>query len=139
MFEDPKFLAKLDDIVKRADELQNLLGTPEVINNRAEFLRLSKENATVSELAENVLKRKKLSDDLVGALQLAKEGDAEMREMAKDEIARLESEREVVEQKIKILLLPKDPLDEKNILLEIRAGTGGDEAALFGGDLFRMY
>ena len=139
MFEDPKFLAKLDGIVKRAGELQGLLGTPEIINNRAEYLRLSRENATVSSLAEAIQKRTKLSDDLDGARQLAREGDAEMRDLARDEVTRLERERDEVEQKIKILLLPKDPADEKNILLEIRAGTGGDEAALFAGDLFRMY
>ena len=139
MFDDPKFLDKLDGIVKRADELQNLLGTPEIINNRAEYLRLSRENAAVSQLAEAITRRKKLAADLEGALGLAREGDAEMREMAKDEIARLEAERDAVEQKIKILLLPKDPVDEKNILLEVRAGTGGDEAALFAGDLYRMY
>jgi len=139
MFEDPKFLAKLDGIVKRSDELSGLLGTPEVINNRAEYLKLSKENATVSEIAEAIRKRSKLTDDLEGAKQLAKEGDAEMRELAKSEIAQLEHDRDEIEQKIKILLLPKDEADEKNILLEIRAGTGGDEAALFAGDLFRMY
>jgi peptide chain release factor 1 len=139
MFEDPKFLAKLDGIVRRSDELSNLLGTPEIINNRAEYLKLSKENATVSQIAEAIRKRSKLVDDLDGAKQLAKEGDAEMRELAKREIAQLERDRDDVEQKIKILLLPKDPADEKNILLEIRAGTGGDEAALFAGDLFRMY
>src|SRR5215470_17920431 len=139
MFEDPKFIAKLDGIVKRADELSHLLGTPEVINNRAEYLKLSKENANVSQVAESVRKRSKLVDDLDGAKQLARDGDADMRELAKTEIAQLEHDRDDVEQKIKILLLPKDPADEKNILLEIRAGTGGDEAALFAGDLFRMY
>jgi len=139
MFEDPKFLAKLDGIVKRSDELSGLLGTPEIINNRAEYLKLSKENSTVSQIAEAIRKRTKLTEDLDGAKQLAKEGDAEMRELAKSEIAQLEHDRDEIEQKIKILLLPKDPADEKNILLEIRAGTGGDEAALFAGDLFRMY
>jgi peptide chain release factor 1 len=139
MFDDEKFLAKLDGIVKRADELQHLLGQPEVIGNRAEYLKLSKENATVSELAEQVLKRRKLVDDLEGARALAREGDAEMREMARAEITALEAEREKIEHRIKVLLLPKDPADEKNILLEIRAGTGGDEAGLFAGDLLRMY
>jgi peptide chain release factor 1 len=137
MFDDPKFLAKLDGIVKRADELMQLLGQPEIIGNRAEFLKLSKENATVGELAEHINRRKKLADDLAGAKELAR--DPERKELAKDEIPRLEAELMAVEQKIKVLLLPKDPADEKNILLEIRAGTGGDEAALFAGDLFRMY
>src|SRR5215813_12016247 len=137
MFDDQKFLDKLDGIVKRSEELTNLLGQPEIIRDRAEFLKLTKENAQVSELAEAINKRKKIVDDLEGAKELAR--DPEMKELARDEIARLEGERDAVEHKIKLLLLPKDPADEKNILLEIRAGTGGDEAALFAGDLFRMY
>lgn len=137
MFEDPKFLTKLDGIVKRSDELTNLLGQPEIISNRAEFLKLTKENATVSELASEILLRAKIVADLEGAKELAR--DPEMRDLAKEEATRLESERDAVEQRIKILLLPKDVADEKNILVEVRAGTGGDEAALFAGDLFRMY
>jgi peptide chain release factor 1 len=137
MFDDQKFLDKLDGIVKRSEELTQLLGQPEIISNRAEFLKLTKENAQVSELAESINRRKKIVDDLEGARELAR--DPEMKELARDEIARLESDRSTVEQKIKLMLLPKDPADEKNILVEIRAGTGGDEAALFAGDLFRMY
>ncbi len=137
MFDDPKFLAKLDGIVKRQEELSQLLGQPEIISNRAEFLKLTKENATVAELAEQITRRKKIALDLEGAKELA--SDPEMKELARDEIARLEAARDEVEQRIKLLLLPKDEADEKNILLEIRAGTGGDEAALFAGDLFRMY
>src|SRR5262249_39862923 len=137
MFDDPKFLAKLDGIVKRQAELTDLLGQPDIIGNRAEFLKLTKENAAVAELSELIEKRKKIVADLDGAKELAR--DPEMKELARDEIPRLEGERDTVEQRIKILLLPRDPADEKNILLEIRAGTGGDEAALFPGDLFRMY
>ncbi len=139
MFEDPKFLAKLDGIVKRRDELMELLGQPEIIGNRAEYLKLSKENAAVSELSEQILRRRKLVEEVDGAKALAREGDAEMRDMAKEELARLEGELADCEQKVKILLLPKDVADEKNTLVEIRAGTGGDEAALFAGDLLRMY
>jgi peptide chain release factor 1 len=139
MFDDPRFLDKLDGIVKRSAELTELLGQPEIIARRAEFLKLTKENASVSELAEQILARRRLVDEIEGARALAKEGDAEMREMAREEIARLEAERDAVEQRIKILLLPKDEADERNTLIEIRAGTGGDEAALFAGDLLRMY
>ncbi len=139
MFDDPKFLDKPDGIVRRADELTQLLGQPEIISNRAEFLKLTKENAGVSELADQILKRRKLVDEIEGARALAREGDPEMREMAREEIARLDAAREEVEQRIKILLLPKDEADERNTLIEIRAGTGGDEAALFAGDLLRMY
>jgi peptide chain release factor 1 len=137
MFDDPKFLDKLDGIVKRSEELSDLLGRAEVISNRNEFLKLSRENAGVAELAAEITRRKKVVADLDGARELAR--DPEMRDLAKDEVARLEVELGAVEQHIKLLLLPKDPADEKNILLEIRAGTGGDEAALFAGDLFRMY
>jgi peptide chain release factor 1 len=139
MFEDPKFLEKLDGIVKRAGELTELLGQPEVIARRAEFLKLTKENANVSELAARILERRKIVDEIEGARALAREGDAEMKEMAREELARLEAQREAVEQQIKILLIPRDPADEKNTLVEVRAGTGGDEAALFAGDLLRMY
>jgi peptide chain release factor 1 len=139
MFEDPKFLDKLDGIVRRRDELNSLLGQPEVIGNRSEFLKLSRENATVSELADEVLRRRRLTGEVDEARALARESDAEMRELAREELTRLEAELAACEQRIKILLLPKDPADEKNILLEIRAGTGGDEAALFAGDLMRMY
>ena len=139
MFEDPKFLDKLDGIVKRAGELTELLGQPEIIAKRAEFLKLTKENANVSELAGKILERRKVTGEIEGARALAKDGDAEMKEMAREEIARLEAQREAVEQQIKVLLIPKDPADEKNTLVEIRAGTGGDEAALFAGDLLRMY
>jgi peptide chain release factor 1 len=139
MFDDPKFLAKLDGIVKRQAELTDLLGRPEVISNRGEFLKLTKENATVSELADSIVRRGKLVDEIDGARLLTREGDAELREMVREELARLEADKAAVEQKIKILLLPRDPADEKNILVEVRAGTGGDEAALFAGDLMRMY
>ena len=139
MFEDPKFLEKLDGIVKRAGELTELLGQPEIISRRAEFLKLTKENASVSELAGKILERRKLVEELDEARALAKDGDAEMKEMAREEITRLEAQRDAVEHKIKVLLIPKDVADEKNTLVEIRAGTGGDEAALFAGDLLRMY
>src|SRR5262249_55952314 len=131
MFDDPKFLAKLDGIVKRQAELTDLLGQPEIISNRAEFLKLTKENAAVAELSALIEKRKKPAANPAGAKDPARA--PEMRELARDEIARLEAERDAVEQRIKILLLPRDPADEKNILVEIRAGTGGDEAALFAG------
>ena len=93
MFDDPKFLAKLDGIVKRQSELSDLLGRPEVIGNRAEFLKLTKENALVSELADQIVRRAKLVEELDGARALSREGDAEMREMAKEELPRLEAER----------------------------------------------
>ncbi|MBI4511670.1 MAG: peptide chain release factor 1 [Deltaproteobacteria bacterium] len=139
MFDDPKFLSKLESIEQRNEELTRLLGEPEIIGNRTEFLKLSREHASTGELTEAIRNRRKVVADLEEAKAMLREGDPEMRELAKEEVARLESEKENVEQRIKILLLPRDSNDEKNILLEIRAGTGGEEAALFAADLFRMY
>jgi peptide chain release factor 1 len=139
MFDDPKFISKLESIEKRFSELNELLGLPEVINKRAEFLKLSREHAQIGELVDQIGRRKKVHSELEEARVMLRGNDADMRELAKDEVPRLEGELAEIERRIKLLLLPKDPNDEKNILLEIRGGTGGDEAALFAGDLFRMY
>jgi peptide chain release factor 1 len=137
VFDDPKFVAKLDSIERRFVELDDLLGRPEIISNRADFLKLSKERAGIEDLTEQIRKRARLvreRDEAKGML-----ADPDMVAMAREEITRLEAEIAGVQQQIKVLLIPKDPLDEKNILLEIRAGTGGEEAALFAADLLRMY
>ncbi len=139
MFDDPKFISKLDSIEKRYHELTELLGHAEIISNRAEFLKLSKEHAGIGELTEKIVARRKFAAELDDARLMLREGDQEMRDMVKEEVTRLEASKGEVENRIKVLLLPKDPADEKNILLEIRAGTGGEEAALFAADLFRMY
>ena len=139
MFDDPKFLSKLESIEKRHEELTDLLGRPEVISNRAEFLKLTKEHAGIAELVEKIQTHRRVVKELDEAKAMLREADGEMRELAREEATRLEADKGEIEQRIKILLLPKDPNDEKNILLEIRAGTGGEEAALFAGDLFRMY
>jgi peptide chain release factor 1 len=139
MFDDPKFLAKLDAIEKRHDELAQMLGRPEIISNRAEFQKLSREQSHLAQLTEAIRDRRKLVVELDEARAMLREGDAEMRDLAKEEAARLEPAIVDLEQRIKIFLIPKDPLDEKNIIVEVRAGTGGEEAALFAADLFRMY
>jgi peptide chain release factor 1 len=139
MFDDPKFIHKLENIEKRYSELTELLGQPEVINKRNEFLKLSREHSTIGALTEHIGKRKKVVAELDEARAMLRGPDLDMRELAKEEVPRLEGELAEVEQKIKVLLLPKDVNDEKNILLEIRGGTGGDEAAIFAGDLYRMY
>src|SRR5262249_5126668 len=138
MFDDPKFLAKLDGIEKRHDEVTELLGRPEVIANRAEFQKLSREHAHLGELAATIRERRKVVQELDEARAMLRDGDADVRDLAKEEAARLEPALAEAEQRIKILLLPKDPLDEKNIIVEVRAGTGGEEAALFAADLFRL-
>ena len=125
---------------RRHEEVSALLGTAEVINKRAEFLKLSREHAELEPLVTAWRGYEKLVDDLAQAKQLADtESDAELRALAREELAPLEARKAEAEQAIKILLLPKDPNDGRNAILEIRAGTGGDEAALFAGDLYRMF
>jgi peptide chain release factor 1 len=130
---------KLEAVAQRHEELTRLLADPEVIGKRAEFQKYAKEHADLSELVEAYQRYKKIQGELEENKALLEEKDAELRAMARDEAARLGAEQAQLAERMKLLLLPKDPNDEKNILLEIRAGTGGEEAALFAADLFRMY
>ena len=140
MFDTQNFREKLATLTRRHEELGSLLGTAEVINKRAEFLKLSREHAELDPLVHAWASYQKLLGDLAQAKQMVDaESDPEVREMARQEAKQLEELRPPAEQAIKILLLPKDPSDGKNAILEIRGGTGGDEAALFAGDLYRMY
>jgi peptide chain release factor 1 len=140
MFDTQSFREKMTTLERRHDELGALLGTAEVISKRAEFLKLSREHAELDPLIAAWKRLLKLLADLAQAKQMADaESDPELRELARDEAKQLEEQRGLAEQDLKILLLPKDPSDGKNAILEIRGGTGGDEAALFAGDLYRMY
>jgi peptide chain release factor 1 len=140
MLDSQGFKDKMTALERRHEEVAALLGTPEVINKRAEFLKLSREHAELEPLVAAWKSYHKLLGDLSQAKQMADaETDAELREMAREEVKQLEEARTASEQAIKILLLPKDPNDAKNTIVEIRGGTGGDEAALFAGDLYRMY
>jgi peptide chain release factor 1 len=140
MFDSQGFAEKMATLERRHEEVGALLGTPEVISKRAEFLKLSREHSELDPLVAAWKTHRKLLADLASARQMVDtEADPELREMARDELKQLEEQRAVSEQAIKILLLPKDPDDAKNTIVEIRAGTGGDEAALFAGDLYRMY
>ncbi|HEU4733613.1 MAG TPA: peptide chain release factor 1 [Kofleriaceae bacterium] len=140
MFETQNFRDKMAALDRRHEELGALLGTAEVINKRAEFLKLSREHSELDPLVTAWKRYAKLLDDLASARQMAEvESDAELRELAREEARQLDEQRAQAEQELKILLLPKDPSDGKNAILEIRGGTGGDEAALFAGDLYRMY
>src|SRR5689334_13690071 len=130
---------KLEAVEKRYQDLEVQLADPDVIGKRAEFQKLSKERADIVELVETFREYKKVINDLEANKPLLEEKDAEMKAMAREEIARLTTEKTALEEKLKLLLLPKDPNDDKNIVLEIRGGTGGEEAALFAADLFRMY
>jgi peptide chain release factor 1 len=130
---------KLEAVEKRYQDLDALLADPEIISKRSEFQKLSKEHADLGQLVEAFRRYKAVINDLEANKPLLEEKDPEMRSMAREEIARLTAERTEIEERMKVLLLPKDPNDDKNIVLEIRGGTGGEEAALFAADLFRMY
>ncbi len=140
MFDQQSFKDKMSALERRHEELGSLLGTAEVINKRAEFLKLSREHSELDALVPAWKKYEKLLADLKQAKQTVDaETDSELREMAREEVTQLEDHKVELEKGIKILLLPKDPADGKNAIIEIRGGTGGDEAALFAGDLYRMY
>jgi peptide chain release factor 1 len=131
---------KLEDIAKRRDELNSLLSDPEVVQDNELFQKYAKEHAEIDPLVSKFNEYKKAQSELEGGREiLAETEDKEMREMAQAEVDELEQRSSEIMQELTVLLLPKDPDDEKNIIIEIRAGTGGDEAALFGSDLFTMY
>jgi peptide chain release factor 1 len=131
---------KLDQLGTRYDELTQQLSTAEVASDSARFQKIAKQHAELEEIVAKHREFKQLEKDLAGAHQMVVENeDAEMKQMALDEEKQLITRKEVVERELKLLLLPKDPNDEKSVIVEIRAGTGGDEAALFAGELFRMY
>ena len=130
---------KLDFITEKYDELAQKVSDPATINNQPVWQKLVKEMGEMEPIVKAYKEYKKAKNDLADAKEILEEGDEEMRELAKMEISELEDTIENQEAELKILLLPKDPNDEKNVILEIRAGTGGDEAALFGADLLRMY
>ncbi len=131
---------KLDQLEARYNELGEQLSSPGVLADSARYQKLAKAHAELGELVAKHREYKQIEKDLAGARQMVLESeDAEMKQLAHEEGKRLAERKEAVERELKILLLPKDPNDEKNVILEIRAGTGGDEAALFAGELFRMY
>lgn len=132
-------LEKLQNLSERYDEVGALLSDPGVIGNQNKFRELSKEYAELEPVVQTYEQYKLLLDNIVEAKVLMDDGDADMRAMAQEEIEASESAKEPLEVELQTLLLPKDPNDEKNVFLEIRAGTGGDEAAIFSGNLFRMY
>jgi len=131
---------KLDQLDTRYQEMTRDLATPEVIADSSRFQKLAKQHADLEVIVNKHREYKQIEKDLAGAHQMVVESDdAEMRHLAQEEEKQLTERRAAVEHELKLLLLPKDPNDDKNIILEIRAGTGGDEAAIFAGDLFRMY
>ena len=128
------------DLVARFEEVLNELSEPGVTGDQARFQRLMKEQSDLQPLVDTYRDYKKAKETIEDSLaMLEEESDEEMREMLKEELSDAKKEVEKLEHELKILLLPKDPNDEKNIMVEIRAGAGGDEAALFAEELYRMY
>src|SRR3989442_1841775 len=131
---------KLDQLGARYDELTQQLSTSEVASDSARYQKVAKQHAELEEIVEKHREYKQIEKDLAGAHQMFIEAeDAEMKQLAHEEEKHLQERTEAVERELKLLLLPKDPNDEKSVIIEMRAGTGGDEAALFAGELFRMY
>lgn len=131
---------KLEDILIHYEEVMQALNEPDVTENQNRFRKLMKEQADLASIVEAYKAYKKAKQDIEDSLMLLEEeSDEEMRELAKEELNDAKKRVDTLEQELKILLLPKDPNDDKNIILEIRAGAGGDEAALFASELYRMY
>ena len=130
---------KLDFITEKYDELAQKVSAPDVIANQPVWQKYVKEMGEMEPIVKKYGEYKKAKQGIAEAKEMLDDGDEEMRELAKMELAELEDSIGELEEELKVLLLPKDPNDEKNVILEIRAGTGGDEAALFGADLLRMY
>lgn len=131
---------KLEAVVRRYETLTERLADPSIYDNQAEFKKTSSERASIEETVICFKQYKKAKEDLDQAKEVLKaETDEDLREMAKEEIKEKEEEIIKLEEELKILLLPKDPLDSKNVMVEIRAGAGGDEASIFVGDVLRMY
>src|SRR6202046_758550 len=134
-----QFVPKLEQLEKRFEELNQLMANNAVISDGEQYRKVSKERADLEETVGKYRQWKSVEDSLSQARGMLHENDAELKAMAEEEVARLQPELETIEHQLKILLLPKDPNDEKNVVLEIRAGTGGDEATLFAAEAFRMY
>jgi len=133
-------LEKLDRLEEKYEHITELLSQPEIIADQARFQKYAKAHADLADLVETYRQYKRVRQEIKDAeTMLEEEEDADLREMLIEELKALEDKEEELEHRLKILLLPKDPNDEKNVVMEIRAGTGGEEAALFAADLFRMY
>ena len=133
-------LDKLAQIETRYEELANELSSPELLSNPSAYGKAAKQHRSLGEIVEKYREHKVAEEELAGARELYEQvGDEEMKELARVEIEALQARLEQNESELKLLLIPRDPNDEKNVILEIRAGTGGDEASLFAGDVLRMY
>ena len=130
---------KLEFTLEKYDELSAKVSDPEIISDQPTWQKLMKEMGEMDSLVQKYREYKKVKEELAEAKAMLEENDEELRDMAKTEITQLDGRIEELNEELRVLLLPKDPNDDKNVILEIRAGTGGEEAALFGSDLLRMY
>ena len=130
---------KLEGLQERHEEIAALLGDPDIISDQNRFRDLSREYSQLEPVVKAYSDHVSTTGDLESAREMANDSDPEMRDMAKEEIATAEEKLSALDDELQMLLLPRDPRDENNVFVEIRAGTGGDEAAIFAGDLFKMY
>ncbi len=130
---------KLETLVERYEEVQAMLSSPEVISDQNRFRALSKEFSELEDVVKAFTAYQQAQEDVATAEEMLKDSDPDMREMAQEEYKEAKAAIAALEDDLQVLMLPKDPKDNNNIFLEVRAGTGGDEAAIFAGDLFRMY
>ena len=130
---------KLEKLLERQEELEGLLADPETINNQNKFKELSQEYAEIKPIVSCFEKYIEVAKQIENSREMLKENDKEIQQLAIEELKKIELEAEELQNKLQLLLLPKDPNDKSNLFIEIRAGTGGEEAALFAGDLMRMY
>ena len=135
----PSIQAKLDHLADRFEELSALLSDPETLGDQEQYRNYSKEYSDLEPIIQTYQAYQQAQEGIEAAQQMASDEDLEMREMAREEMLSLQAEIEPLELELQRLLIPRDPNDSRNIFLEVRAGTGGDEAALFAGDLFKMY
>jgi peptide chain release factor 1 len=131
--------SKLDQLEKRFDELTQQMADPAIISDSDQYRKVTKAQSELSDIVAKYREWKKVEDSLSQARPMLQDPDADLKAMAEMEITELEPQKVQIEEDLKILLLPKDPNDDKNVVLEIRAGTGGDEATLFAAEIFRMY
>jgi peptide chain release factor 1 len=131
--------SKLETLSDRHEEVAALLSDGEIIADQNRYRELSREYAELETVVQCFKQYQRIEEDLAEARLMLEDGDAELRAMGEEELASGEEQRQVLELELQTLLLPRDPRDSHNVFLEIRAGTGGDEAAIFSGDLFRMY
>src|SRR5258708_23769490 len=132
-------LDKLAEVEKRYVELEGMMSDPQLLGHQREYSKLAKERSELEEIVSCYREWRKVERQIHDNRQLLEEADEGIRDLAKEELVGLRGHKEVLEERLKILILPKDPNDARNVIVEIRAGTGGDEAALFAAELFRMY